>query len=355
MNNQPSTQNMASASDYPQYQIPNMPSDKSHNAIDSLANTFGRFSVSSSGYTTSYSNPSTGPLYPSIDNGMGPKTSNMTLHQLPDGTFVYSPQQYNYQQYVPNQQFTGPYAPHYPPSHFANVPPMANISGPNTPRAWMSAQSLQALPDLTHRRTSYSSNEDASPRTPGFGAWQQPHGMSGHSPNVWSTPSPTTGVPSTTYAYIKNENGLPVVKDMWEWTQAPPAIPEPVPARHSGPDGGRGSLAKILDNVDGTTNIYVRGLQPDTTDELLYGYGERFGRIESQKAIIDHANGTCKGYSMILSSGDLDVAKLVFRFGFIRYTNFIEAENAIRGFFYRGYEAKFARVRSFPMFRMPHD
>lgn len=32
------------------------------------------------------------------------------------------------------------------------------------------------------------------------------------------------------------------------------------------------------------------------------------------------------------------------RFGFIKYHNFIDAENAIRGFYYRNYEAKYARV-----------
>ena len=33
-------------------------------------------------------------------------------------------------------------------------------------------------------------------------------------------------------------------------------------------------------------------------------------------------------------------------FGFIKYHNFEEAENCIRGFYYRKYEAKFARVKA---------
>lgn len=32
-------------------------------------------------------------------------------------------------------------------------------------------------------------------------------------------------------------------------------------------------------------------------------------------------------------------------FGFIKYHNFNDAENCIRGFYYRKYEAKYARVR----------
>ena len=34
----------------------------------------------------------------------------------------------------------------------------------------------------------------------------------------------------------------------------------------------------------------------------------------------------------------------VHRFGFIKYHNYVDAENCIRGFYHRGYEAKFARV-----------
>ena len=73
------------------------------------------------------------------------------------------------------------------------------------------------------------------------------------------------------------------------------AVPEPVPALRSGPDGGRGTLDKILDNRDGTTNVYVRGLQPDTSDEMLKAYGEKFGEVDSCKSIIDASTNHCKG------------------------------------------------------------
>ena len=36
-----------------------------------------------------------------------------------------------------------------------------------------------------------------------------------------------------------------------------------------------------------------------------------------------------------------------YRFGFIRYHNFVDGENCIRGFFHWGYEAKWARVLRF--------
>lgn len=93
----------------------------------------------------------------------------------------------------------------------------------------------------------------------------------------------------------KGPNGEPVFIDFVEKANEHPPIPAPVPAPHSGEDGGRGTLDKILDNREGTTNVYVRGLQPNTTDEMLYAYGRRFGPIVSQKAIIDHSTNACKG------------------------------------------------------------
>lgn len=42
-------------------------------------------------------------------------------------------------------------------------------------------------------------------------------------------------------------------------------------------------------------DVYVRGLQPNTTDEMLLQYAVRFGEIESHKAIIDHETKKCKG------------------------------------------------------------
>ena len=74
----------------------------------------------------------------------------------------------------------------------------------------------------------------------------------------------------------------------------PPAIPPAVPAIDS-PGGGRGTLGQITDNPNGTTNVYVRGLHPDTSDEMLHAYGSRFGDVQSAKSIIDTATGQCKG------------------------------------------------------------
>ncbi len=103
----------------------------------------------------------------------------------------------------------------------------------------------------------------------------------------------------TQFQFAKAPNGEYVVKDFWALTQQAPAIPAPVPAIHSGQDGGRGSLDKILDNRNGTTNVYIRGLQPNTTDAMLEGYGRRFGAIASQKAIIEMSTNACKGLVVV--------------------------------------------------------
>ena len=73
-----------------------------------------------------------------------------------------------------------------------------------------------------------------------------------------------------------------------------PAIPKPIPAIFSG-DKGRGTLESSLVNRFNTTNVYIRGLHPDTSDEMLFQYGARFGSIESAKSMLDQHSNLCKG------------------------------------------------------------
>ena len=73
-----------------------------------------------------------------------------------------------------------------------------------------------------------------------------------------------------------------------------PPIPIAIPAPRT-PNDGRGTLDKIFDNPHKTTNVYIRGLHPNTTDEMLMQYGARFGKIDTAKSIIDHPRSLCKG------------------------------------------------------------
>lgn len=47
------------------------------------------------------------------------------------------------------------------------------------------------------------------------------------------------------------------------------------------------------------TNLYIRGLNPETTDSDLYTLCNRFGSIVSTKAILDKSTNKCKGYGFV--------------------------------------------------------
>ncbi|KAJ5643475.1 Nucleotide-binding alpha-beta plait [Penicillium longicatenatum] len=121
---------------------------------------------------------------------------------------------------------------------------------------------------------------------------------------------------------MKTTNGY-VVQDMEVLTQQEPAIPRAVPAMWTNPS--EMTLAKCLENREGITNVYIRGFLPETTDEMLHSYAARFGGIERCKAIVDLETSLCKG------------------FGFVQYYTYEACENAVRGFFYLGYQASFAQ------------
>lgn len=264
-------------------------------------------------------------------NGLQPSQANSRMfYTMPNGSLVYSDAtgvQSAYQQYLAgyglNTGHPGQLQQASFPSFLGNAP--------TTPRgpAWlMNSQIPQEVPELAApRRTSLSSNEADSPQTPMYTSYMggyHPHLLgSNQSPNSMGTYGSLH--PDSPLQIAKNRNKEPYLADFEAWTSMSPAIPHAVPAIDS-PGGGRGSLEQIMHNPNETTNVYVRGLHPDTSDEMLLAYGKRFGDVISAKSIIDTATGLCKG------------------FGFIKYFNYTDAENCIRGFYYRKYEAKYARV-----------
>ncbi|KXT08994.1 hypothetical protein AC579_73 [Pseudocercospora musae] len=180
---------------------------------------------------------------------------------------------------------------------------------------------------ITPRRDSISSNENDQPTTPSYAGYpgfahsgvainRSPSGVFTH-----STPSPTSMI---------GPYGMPVAKQPEQSEVSPrikllisrePAIPRAIPA----PSSPLKPLDRALENQRGETNVYIRGLLPETTDEMLEQWGTRFGDIKSSKSIIDLNTHLCKG------------------FGFVKYHNYEDAENCIRGFHYLGYEVSFAR------------
>ena len=83
-----------------------------------------------------------------------------------------------------------------------------------------------------------------------------------------------------------------LTNDLRTVTSAPPPIPQAVPAVSS----CRKTLQHCFENPTGTTNVYIRGLHPNTTDEMLLMYSARFGHVANSKAMIDNQTGACKGY-----------------------------------------------------------
>lgn len=77
-----------------------------------------------------------------------------------------------------------------------------------------------------------------------------------------------------------------------------------------------------------TTNVYIHGLPPNTTDEALYNMCSGYGIIISSKSIIDPKTQTCRGY------------------GFVMYEHLHQAQHAIYCLGIAGFEASFAKVRS---------
>ncbi|KAK2744827.1 hypothetical protein FQN57_004151 [Myotisia sp. PD_48] len=128
--------------------------------------------------------------------------------------------------------------------------------------------------------------------------------------------------PYVPYQMMKSSSGY-VLQDLDALVKQDPPIPRAVPAMWTNPSDL--TLAKCLENREGITNVYIRGFLPETTDDMLYGYASRFGKIDRCKAIVDLDTGLCKG------------------FGFVQFFGFEACENCIRGFFHLGYQASFAQ------------
>ena len=152
---------------------------------------------------------------------------------------------------------------------------------------------------ITPRRDSISSTGNDQPATPSYVSYSA-YGAGGGvavnrgSPNgVFTnptTPSPTMmGQFSGQFAKQPERSDISPRIRMLITTE--PAIPHAIPA----PSSPLKPLDRALENQRGETNVYIRGLLPETTDAMLEGWGVRFGDIKSSKSIIDLNTGLCKG------------------------------------------------------------
>jgi len=93
-----------------------------------------------------------------------------------------------------------------------------------------------------------------------------------------------------------------------------------------GGSGGRvGGGGSVSGEQLSETNLYVRGLLPDTTDKDLVQLCQQYGKIISTKAIIDQTTGKCKGY------------------GFVDYETAEAASAAVKGLTSTGVQAQMAK------------
>jgi RNA recognition motif-containing protein len=56
---------------------------------------------------------------------------------------------------------------------------------------------------------------------------------------------------------------------------------------------------KVIPTSTSKTNLYIRGLDENTTDKDLYELCKKYGEIKSTKAIIDKETMKCKGYGFV--------------------------------------------------------
>ena len=187
-----------------------------------------------------------------------------------------------------------PYMPHGNYSAYMPYPMMPFTPGRND-------RSHKDVPGLENRRGSYSTTE-SSPATPYYGSVAHRDG----GPRVavvdrsnYTTPSPqqmtSGGIINPVAAKTPASVILPVDKNLYELLKQDPEIPRAVPAVFTPPQQMK-TLEQSLENrIPGNRNVYIRGLHPTTDDELLLKYAQRFGKVETSKAIIDTSTGACKG------------------------------------------------------------
>jgi len=212
---------------------------------------------------------------------------------------------YGYGQ-APDAANAGFAAPYLPQGAFPAYVPYPYV--PYTPgRAGIMPERSDAnareVPALDNRRSSYSTNE-STPATPFFGG-----SMTSRDPasrvavfdrSSYTTPSPQQylgGGPNV----MQHGKGLyayptPADRDLDALLRRDPAIPTAVPAVFTPRKSMKTLEQSLVNNIPGNRNVYIRGLHPTTDDDLLLRYTERFGKVETSKAIIDTTTGACKGY-----------------------------------------------------------
>ncbi|XP_026327403.1 protein alan shepard [Hyposmocoma kahamanoa] len=92
------------------------------------------------------------------------------------------------------------------------------------------------------------------------------------------------------------------------------------------PPASSASTTGALGEQLSRTNLYIRGLNQNTTDKDLVQMCQMYGNIISTKAILDKNTNKCKGY------------------GFVDFETIVSAEAAVKGLQAKGVQAQMAKV-----------
>ncbi|CAG9773789.1 unnamed protein product [Ceutorhynchus assimilis] len=180
---------------------------------------------------------------------------------------------------------------------------------------YASAQNQQpqaAAPPQSQQPLSYSSAAANYNNTNSYGNQRVPTATSPS--NASSSSSHTggsqSGGPSASNALGGSQSG--------NMQQQANAINNSISSNGSAQSHGSEQLSK--------TNLYIRGLNPGTTDKDLVNMCQQYGTIISTKAILDKNTNKCKGY------------------GFVDFESPVAAEGAVKALTARNIQAQMAKV-----------
>jgi hypothetical protein len=226
------------------------------------------------------------PTYP--PNGFAPNLGsarpNSAIPKYPnmEAKFVHGPNQLGHSAGLPSLQNNMTRRP----SNYIVAPSMSPVQTAYGPtRNWIPSNAA-VLPGPVHMQNGSMQNATIYQPTmlpgatnpglltppggvqPGFSPYASPPAAAGHPFGYGPTPGP-------------------------ENTVVNPDIPPPIPSVY--PDPAYSNINNCLYNPKGTTNVYIRGLRPETNDEDLLHMVRAYGSIVSTKAIIDTQTNLCKG------------------------------------------------------------
>ncbi|XP_066140358.1 protein alan shepard isoform X2 [Euwallacea fornicatus] len=164
------------------------------------------------------------------------------------------------------------------------------------------------LPQPQQQHISYSSAASSYNNTNSYGNQRVPTATS---PSNASSSSSNAGG-------SQSGGGAQAPAGGMQQQQAANAINNSVSSNGSAQSHGSEQLSK--------TNLYIRGLNPSTTDKDLVNMCQQYGTIISTKAILDKNTNKCKGY------------------GFVDFESPVAAEGAVKALTARNIQAQMAKV-----------